>query len=110
VFVSGVCQSSYGSNMAYVPSKSLYVPGLTYMETIRYAAKLLMRGHEEQNERTPPDEEEGTDKEEGAEGATATAKKESFDALIERRITDVMSLMNLAQCKHRKVSDMASVE
>jgi ABC-type dipeptide/oligopeptide/nickel transport system ATPase component len=59
-----------------------------------------MRGHEE-TEPDPQRSEEAQAK--GKIAANLNHGAESFDEHVERRINDVMTLMNLQKCKNRKI-------
>ena len=67
--------TSYFENLSYVPEKPLFVPGLTYAELLRYAISLKM------------------------------SNLSHSAQFVEDRLEDLLTIMDLQQCKNRKIPD-----
>jgi ABC-type multidrug transport system ATPase subunit len=74
-----VIEDDFYGNVGFVPGKSLYIPGLTYVEMIRYAAKLSIKNY--------------------------TGESSGFDDFVEQRVVDILDIMDLTICKDRKIAD-----
>ena len=75
--------SSMAEHVAFVPRSIHYLSGLTFMQTIRYAARLRMK--------FPP----------------GTSHQQRSWA-VEKRVAQVLTLMDLGHCKHRILEDDAA--
>ena len=73
--------STMAMNTGFVPRNSLFIPGLTYISALRYAAQLRMSCE--------------------ADGSKKNVGKEE----IEERLTDVLKLMNLWGCRNETLPE-----
>lgn len=71
---------SYSKHMAFVPRKSLYIPGLTYYEMIYYAAELRC-------------------------SAYVTDKSSSWSIFIRKRVEEVLDIMDLQSCRSNVIPE-----
>jgi len=76
--------SSYSENVAFVPRRSLYMPGLTYYEMLMYSARLRIAND--------------------MFLITLTSAPEAV-ALVKRRVDDVLEMMGLTKIKNRLIDE-----
>ena len=72
--------TSYFENLSYVPKKPLFIPGLTYAELLRFSIGLKMSGID------------------------------NSPQFIEDRLEDLLIIMDLKQCRDRKIPDRPQVK
>lgn len=77
--------SEYSENVAFVPREFVYMTGLTYEETLRYAAMLRMARE--------------------LQSMKSTLDSMAWQQVVNERVDNILTIMNLQHCRSNRIAD-----
>lgn len=80
--------SHYSDNIAFVPKEFVYMTGLTYEETLFYAATLRMTGELQ-----------------SLKAANKNTYVSTWRQIISERVEKILTIMNLQNCRQKRIED-----